>query len=222
VALLCFCGVTIDIVDDGGVCSVRDMSLNEALTTRSNEMTPWIKQGIGVVGLGLVVACGVSVAEERSATSTPRVTDEDVSSSLAIPPPAATPAQEESPKEKVRKEWEQKLAGTTWTLEVRSQQGGGRTTQDTLTLTGVELVSEAFSKAGYPNSNYSVTPLNDSGAAVETMQTHPKKGSAFWHLEIRGQALEGRVVKQTTDGTVEELSVSGRPAPEPPADSREF
>ena len=148
----------------------------------------------GVVGLGLVVACGICHAEEATAA------------------PAASAQDELTRRQEALKAWQEKLTGTMWALEVRARQGSGKTTQDTLTLKDDELISEAFSKAGFHSSSYTVTPLDDGAATVETMQMHPDGDKAFWRAEVRGETIQGVIVKHSKKGAAEELTFVGKPA----------
>ena len=115
------------------------------------------------------------------------------------------------------------LDGTSWTLDLMPLSGGekAKPQQDTVSFAKTKVVSEQLSKAGYPESNYSLT-IGDDGVAVwETMQTKEGDGVAFWRGELHGATMRGMLSRHPTDGPAKDFSFVGKKAEVMPAQPAE-
>ena len=111
-----------------------------------------------------------------------------------------------------------KLNGTTWALELRPLEGGGKPVKDTLTFTTTQVTSERLGKAGFASSNYSVNVKDDLSVSWETMQA--KEGEhAFWRGEIEGELMRGVLSQQPTQGPAANFSFAAKQAGEKKADT---
>ena len=151
----------------------------------------------------LLLTAGVAEAVEKKPGATPPP--------VAEAAPAAPPAAEVkplSPEDQVRAQ----LDGTTWSVQLMPSSGAkaAKPQKDTITFTKRQVSSEFLTKAGYPNSNYSLT-LGDDGRAVwETMQTKEGEGVAFWRGEVDGATMRGVLSKHPLEGEPEDYSISGQ------------
>ena len=165
------------------------------------------------VGVGVLLGC-ILVAADAHAWFWEREAKE--------PPAKAAPAAPaESPRDKAAKEWLAKLDGTQWTLTLR-QAGSSAVSHDTVTFEGRRVTSEQLSKAGYADSNYTLTVQDGGTAAVwETMQTKAGEGTALWRGEIQDERMSGILIKQPLEGAAEDFSfAASKIVPETPPASQ--
>lgn len=135
------------------------------------------------------------------------------------PTAAARPTPAESARDKAAKEWITTLDGTQWTLTLR-QPGSSEVTHDTVTFDGRRMTSEQLLKAGYADSNYTLT-VQDGGTAVwETMQTKAGEGTALWRGEIQDERMSGILIKRPLEGAPVDFSfAASKIVPETPPES---
>jgi len=62
---------------------------------------------------------------------------------------------------------------------------------DVITFSGNKVISKELSAKGYPESNYTITILEDATIVWETMQNSEKIGIAFWRGELKGEVMQG-------------------------------
>ena len=148
----------------------------------------------------LVLAAPIGFAAEQQAPA-------------AAAPAASQPTAPEkplNPEDQVRAQ----LDGTSWSVQLTPSSGaaGLKPQKDTITFTKRQVTSEFLTKAGYPNSNYSLT-LGDDGKAVwETMQTKEGEGVAFWRGEVSGTSMRGVLSKHPLKGDPEDYGIAGQVA----------
>jgi hypothetical protein len=136
----------------------------------------------GVVRTGLIIGLACAAAAPVAGAK-----------ELAVASEAATSTLEEQ-REQVR----QQLDGTQWTLVLRPE-GGGKTTEDTLTFKGRTVASARLTKAGYSTTNYSVHVQDDGVAVWETMQSKEGGDRAFWRGDLSGETMSGILSKQPAE-----------------------
>lgn len=153
-----------------------------------------------VVGLSVValLGSGVSAKEESSGAA--------AGQAPVVAAPATTT--KTGPQDEVRA----LLDGTSWALDLMPLSGGekAKPQKDTVSFAKTKVVSEELSKAGYPESNYSLT-IGDDGVAVwETMQTKEGEGVAFWRGELHGATMRGMLSRHPTEGPAKDFSFVGK------------
>ena len=134
-------------------------------------------------------------------------------------------------REKMMQDWQTKLSGTKWELEVVvSGRGQPKVVQsDVLTFERGALVSDTLAKAGFDRAEYSLYPPTEQSIEWEAMQHKEEKGTqetAIWRGEFTGDAIQGNLTKRRKKGdkeTVEHFSFTGHrvvaPAPAPPPEA---
>ena len=172
------------------------------------------------LGVGVwLTACATGSAEQPKQADNAEVGAADTAS-------AARQALAE--REKARRDWQAKLSGSRWELEVVvSGQGQPQVVEsDVLTFDGGTVGSDVLAKAGYKRASYSLYPPAAQSVAWEAMQMQSREEkdvqeAAIWRGEVTGEAMQGTLIKKRTQGekeTMETFSFTGRrmaPAPEP-------
>ncbi|MBI4597916.1 MAG: hypothetical protein HY737_05900 [Candidatus Omnitrophica bacterium] len=102
------------------------------------------------------------------------------------------------------------LDGTVWTVDMQSpSESKGRSQKDTLTFTKWGVVSERLTKAGYANSNYSLTFPNAQTPVWDTTLSDEKLGIVRLHGEFRGGSLQGVISEAPAKGKPMDYEFSG-------------
>ncbi len=179
-------------------------------------MTHHVEQTLMAIGVGMICMGSATMAAQTK-QQVPAAVAESKQQAPAAPvaAPAAQPAAETkplSPEDQVRAQ----LNGTTWSVQLIPSSGAKATKpqKDMITFTKRQVTSEFLTKAGYPNSNYSLTLGGDGRAVWETMQTKEGEGVAFWRGEVEGAAMRGVLSKHPLKGEPEDYSISGQSAGE--------
>lgn len=121
-------------------------------------------------------------------------------------PVAPAPARPADPTESVRAA----LDGTQWGIEWTPLDGQGKPQKDTVTFAGPKVSSQRLSKAGYPDTNYTLTVQEGQPPVWETMQTKEETGVVFWRGEIHGATMRGVISMHPKEGSPEDFSFSGK------------
>lgn len=126
---------------------------------------------------------------------------------VAEEPSAPQPATPKDPTESLRSA----LDGTQWTIEwTPLGDGKGKPHKDTVTFTGPKVSSQRLSKAGYPDTNYTLTAQEAQPPVWETMQTKEETGVVFWRGEIHGATMRGVISMHPKEGSPEDFAFSGK------------
>jgi len=125
-------------------------------------------------------------------------------------PLAEEPVKVRSPEDDVRAQ----LEGTQWLLDLTalSATGKAKPQKDTVNFESQKVSSERLLKAGYPQSNYTLTIGGDGIPVWETMQTKEGEGVVFWRGELHGSIMRGVLSKHPVEGAAEDFSFVGREA----------
>lgn len=182
--------------------------------------------------LTLASAVGVWLIACSAAGAWPGKSDKNAEATPAAPSAAQESANslERAEREKAMRDWQAKLSGSRWELEVVVSKGGPATVvqPDVLTFERGTISSDTLAKAGYEHAPYSLYPPTKESIAWEAMQHKEEKGiqeAVIWRGEVTGETMQGTLIKKRTKGeeeTVETLSFTGRrmaaaPEPTPPA-----
>jgi hypothetical protein len=144
---------------------------------------------------------------------------------------AASPANREAvEKAKAMQEWQAKLMGSKWELEVVvSPTGQPQVVEsDVLTFDQASVGSEVLAKAGFERGSFSLYPPEGQSISWEAMQRKAGKDgeeTAIWRAEVTGEAMRGSLLKRRpgkdgADGKMDQFTFTGKKmasAPEPPA-----
>jgi hypothetical protein len=178
---------------------------------------------VAAVGLGM---CLIAAGGAEGAWG-----DKPKQKPQAAPPvvdPAAAAAERGKEQARIMREWQQKLEGSRWELEVLVSKPGQPAVveSDVLTFKGGSIGSEVLAKAGYDRASYSLYPPTGDTIGWEAMQRMSKDGAeetAIWRAEVSGGAMQGMLMRKRVKGdqeTVDNFSFTGKkaaaPAPEPP------
>jgi hypothetical protein len=124
--------------------------------------------------------------------------------------PAAQAPKPKSPEDELKEQ----ISGTRWTIELTPLSGAekAKPQKDTVRFEGGQVSSERFAKAGYPQTNYTLSVGGDGVPVWETMQTKEGEGVLFWRGEVHGSTVRGVVSKHPVEGPAEDFSFTGREA----------
>ena len=125
-------------------------------------------------------------------------------------------------------EWQAKLAGSRWELEVVvSGPGQPRVVEaDVLSFDQGSVGSEVLSKAGFEPASFSLYPPEGQSISWEAMQRKTGKDgeeSAIWRGEVTGEKMQGTMLRRHpgkggAEGRMDQFAFTGRkmaPAPVP-------
>ena len=130
----------------------------------------------------------------------------------------AKPASQPDPEQLVR-DWEAKLDGSEWTIQLSPATGTGKSQTDTLTFAHGTVSSKWLSKEGFAPSNYTLSAQDASHAEWQTTQSNPDGHVASWRSQLSGDTISGALNKRTPDGQAMVFYVNGTKAasaPPPP------
>lgn len=121
--------------------------------------------------------------------------------------PVAAPAASKplSPEQQIQAQ----LNGTAWSLDLAGPGQGKKAPKDTVTFQDGKVSSSRMDKAGYGQSNYTLTIGDDGMAVWETMQSQDGTGVVFWRGELHGNAMRGIVSEHPTQGDNTDWSFNG-------------
>ena len=123
---------------------------------------------------------------------------------------AANTAAPADSRKRMMEDMQAKLDGSRWEIEWKPIAGKGKPQKDALTFTKRTIASERLIKAGYPETNYTLTVKENEPAVWETMQTKEGEGVVFWRGEFHGAGMRGVVSKHPLEGGTEDFSFVGR------------
>ena len=152
-------------------------------------------------------AVAAETQSHESQAMAPAKAQQPVEAPAAAPQPVTPPAAAKplTPEQHIQAQ----LNGTTWSLDLAASGQGKKSPKDTVTFEDGKVSSARLSKAGYGQSNYTLT-IGDDGVAVwETMQSQDGKGVVFWRGELHGSAMRGIVSEHPTEGENNDWSFSG-------------
>ena len=135
--------------------------------------------------------------------------------------PADTKPVDTPTAEQLTAEWEAKLDGSEWTIQLSPATGTGKPQTDTLKFERGTITSKWCSKEGFAASNYTLSAQDAGHAEWQTNQSNPDGHVASWRGEISGNAMSGALNKRTPDGHamvfyVNGTKVASAPPPPPP------
>ena len=171
-----------------------------------------------VVGVGVsLIACSAGNAEPKK---NPGAAQADAASAAQL---------ELAAREKARREWQTKLSGSRWDLEVTvSAPGRPQVVEsDVLTFERGTVGSDTLDKAGYARAGYSLYPPTEESVGWEAMQSKQNKDvqeAAIWRGEVTGETMQGMLIKKRTDrqgNHTEQFSFTGKRMAPAPAESAE-
>jgi len=157
-----------------------------------------------------LILCGVLSAVGMWLIGSPVGAVEADQAAVEPLPAAPQAAKPPTPEEQIKAQ----LHGTRWAIEMTplSASGKAKAHKDTVEFGAGTVASDRLTKAGYLQSNYTLTIGGDGVPVWETMQTKEGEGVAFWRGELHGSAVRGVLSKHPLDGPAEDFSFTGNEA----------